>query len=100
VFNKTSAFAFSEEEQRQLSVSRPNVLVIGDSDGDATMADGLDAKVLVKIGILNDAVAIEKALPRYLQLFDVVITEDPPLWPLLSTLRRMGVDTMLAEKNN
>ena len=91
VFNKTSAFAFDEAERLRLGAERPHVLLLGDSDGDATMAEGLDAKVLLKIGILNDAAAAEAALPKYLRLFDVVVVDDPPLWPLLDIMHRLGV---------
>ena len=91
VFNKTSAFAFDEEERLRLAAERPHVLLLGDSDGDATMSEGINAKVLLKIGILNDAAAVEAALPKYLGLFDVVVVDDPPLWPLLDILQRLGV---------
>ena len=70
-------------------MERPHVLLIGDSDGDAAMAEGLVTKVLLKIGIINDAAAAEKLKEMYLQLFDVVVVDDPPLWPLLEILRRL-----------
>lgn len=90
VFNKTSRLAFSEQERAQLAAERPHVVLVGDSDGDATMAEGLDASVLLKIGILNDPAAVEKSLPAYSALFDIVLQDDPPLWPLLEILRRLG----------
>ncbi|KAE8981268.1 hypothetical protein PR003_g24667 [Phytophthora rubi] len=61
---------------------RHNILLLGDSLGDANMANGLDFKEdeIVRIGFLNDGA--EEKLDLYLQRFDVVLTNDSSLLPL------------------
>ena len=69
---------------------RPHVLLVGDSDGDASMADGLaGAREVLKVGIINDAAAAHRLLPVYGALFDVVLVGDPPAWPLMRLLARL-----------
>lgn len=86
MFNKTGASipsALAEELRR-----RPNAIVVGDSPGDATMADGLGHSAVLKIGLLNDN--IEALLARYRSLFDVLILDDGSLSPLVDILRRVA----------
>ncbi|KAJ8525944.1 hypothetical protein ON010_g15216 [Phytophthora cinnamomi] len=61
---------------------RHNILLLGDSLGDADMANGLDFKEdeIVRIGFLNDGAA--EKLDLYLQRFDVVLTNDASLLPV------------------
>lgn len=55
--------------------ARPNVLLLGDSVGDLTMADGVsDAQNLLTIGFLNDQVEERKEL--YVRSFDIVLVKD------------------------
>lgn len=54
---------------------RSNVIIVGDSLGDLTMADGVkELKSIIKIGFLNEK--IEEALPEYLAGYDIVIIDD------------------------
>ncbi|KAF4043698.1 Pyrimidine 5'-nucleotidase (UMPH-1) [Phytophthora infestans] len=61
---------------------RHNILLLGDSLGDANMANGLDFKEeeIVRIGFLNDGA--DEKLDLYLQRFDVVLTNDSSLLPV------------------
>ncbi len=59
-----------------LVTNRKNVVLIGDTLGDATMADGLKHNCVIKIGFLNEK--IEANLPHYQKAFDVVILNDGP----------------------
>eukprot|EP00455_Lapot_gusevi_P033830 TRINITY_DN370_c0_g1_i8.p1 TRINITY_DN370_c0_g1~~TRINITY_DN370_c0_g1_i8.p1 ORF type:complete len:208 (+),score=39.76 TRINITY_DN370_c0_g1_i8:416-1039(+) len=61
--------------------TRPNILLLGDSLGDAHMSDSLKADTVLKIGFLNceNESEIAARMPRYLEAFDVVLTKDAPL---------------------
>lgn len=57
---------------------RPNVLLLGDSLGDLTMADGVsNAQNTLTIGFLNDQVEERKEL--YVNAFDIVLVKDETL---------------------
>lgn len=57
---------------------RPNVLLLGDSLGDLTMADGVSsAQNTLTIGFLNDQVEERKEL--YVNSFDIVLVKDETL---------------------
>lgn len=68
--------------QQCQSEKRRNVLLLGDSLGDARMADGLECEddEIVRIGFLNDRVS--EKLDVYLQHFDVVLTNDSSMLPI------------------
>ena len=70
--------------------SRRNFIIVGDSPGDATMADGLDATTVLKIGLLNDAGNSAALLPRYRELFDVLLLGDTGLEPLVAILESVA----------
>ncbi|HLC71511.1 MAG TPA: haloacid dehalogenase-like hydrolase [Candidatus Nanoarchaeia archaeon] len=53
---------------------RKNVLLLGDSLGDLGMAEGIEHETIIRIGFLNEDK--EKMLEKYMQEFDVVITDD------------------------
>ena len=56
---------------------RTNVLLLGDSVGDVHMADGfkeMHKLNIVKIGFLNHHE--EEMLPKYMELYDIVLTGD------------------------
>ncbi|ETI53498.1 HAD hydrolase, family IE [Phytophthora nicotianae CJ01A1] len=59
---------------------RRNVLLLGDSRGDVRMADGLDADEIIRVGFLN--LKVDEALEEYLDLYDVVFTNDASLVPV------------------
>uniref|UniRef100_A0A3B4B3T6 5'-nucleotidase n=1 Tax=Periophthalmus magnuspinnatus TaxID=409849 RepID=A0A3B4B3T6_9GOBI len=57
---------------------RPNVLLLGDSLGDLTMADGvMNAQNILTIGFLNDQV--EERKESYVKSFDIVLVNDETL---------------------
>lgn len=71
-FNKTSPEtrkAFKSKIDK--SSDRKNILVLGDSVGDANMADGLSSGEVLKIGFLNDPQP-EKT-EQYSEVFDIVV---------------------------
>ena len=87
MFNK-HAGAMDPGVLRALS-DRRHVIVVGDSLGDATMAEGLPSVAHeLRYGLLNDGA--ERLLPAYAGVFDAIITGDAPLWPLLELLRRIA----------
>lgn len=59
---------------------RRNVLLLGDSRGDVRMADGLDADEIIRVGFLN--MHVDETLNEYLELYDVVFTNDASLVPV------------------
>lgn len=54
--------------------NRKNVLILGDSIDDIGMVEGFDYNEIIKIGFLNEKVEENKR--KYLENFDVVITND------------------------
>lgn len=64
------------------------VVLVGDSEGDVTMADGLGAETVLKIGFLNISTSHE-LVARYSELFDVVLLEDAPAWELEDIVREL-----------
>ncbi|KAG7279116.1 hypothetical protein CRUP_004059 [Coryphaenoides rupestris] len=74
IYNKREG-ALLNTEHFQKMVARPNVLLLGDSLGDLTMADGVqDLENVLKIGFLNDKV--EERMPSYLKSYDIVLLQD------------------------
>eukprot|EP00929_Paragymnodinium_shiwhaense_P061740 TRINITY_DN30862_c0_g2_i1.p2 TRINITY_DN30862_c0_g2~~TRINITY_DN30862_c0_g2_i1.p2 ORF type:complete len:298 (+),score=57.54 TRINITY_DN30862_c0_g2_i1:198-1091(+) len=71
MFNKSARVL--PEESRKLVDGKTACLLLGDGVGDATMADGLDLKLL-RVGFLNEKV--EDRLPQFLDVFDLVIPND------------------------
>ncbi|XP_015596101.1 7-methylguanosine phosphate-specific 5'-nucleotidase [Cephus cinctus] len=73
VFNKNEHTV--EEDYFNILKGRCNVVVMGDSIGDAAMADGVkDIENILKIGFLYDHA--EEHLPTYMDLFDIVLVDD------------------------
>ena len=73
-FNKFAGAVLSELPYFAELRARPHVLLLGDSPGDAVMAEGLDAAHVLRVGFLNDNV--EQLRAKYEQLFDIVVTHD------------------------
>jgi len=74
VFNKNERVLIDTEYEKLIE-NRRNVILIGDSVGDANMAEGLpEVNVQLKIGFLNHNV--DELLPIYEKHFDVVIIKD------------------------
>jgi cytosolic 5'-nucleotidase 3 len=72
-FNKDERHVKSENYGLQME-GRKNVLLIGDSIGDLTMAEGMKHDCILKIGFLN--AKVEERLEYYKKRFDVVILGD------------------------
>jgi len=74
VLNKNE-FALKGTEYYELIHNRDNIVVMGDSLGDAGMADGVPhANAVLKIGFLYDHVA--ESLPSFMDTFDIVLEDD------------------------
>ncbi|XP_055678485.1 7-methylguanosine phosphate-specific 5'-nucleotidase isoform X1 [Lutzomyia longipalpis] len=73
-FNKNET-ALEGTEYYDLVHSRDHVILMGDSLGDAGMADGIPkSSHVLKIGFLFDHV--EQSLPKYMDTFDIVLIDD------------------------
>lgn len=58
--------------------NKTNILLLGDSIGDLTMADGVPGvQNILKIGFLNDKV--EERRERYMDSYDIVLEKDETL---------------------
>ncbi len=72
-FNKDERH-LKDPRYHDLIEGRNNVILLGDSLGDLTMAQGVKHNCLLKIGFLNSKV--EERIEKYKSCFDVVITCD------------------------
>ncbi|XP_055476144.1 7-methylguanosine phosphate-specific 5'-nucleotidase isoform X1 [Psammomys obesus] len=76
-YNKNSSVCENSGYFQQLQ-DKTNVLLLGDSIGDLTMADGVPGvQNILKIGFLNDKV--EERRERYLDSYDIVLEKDETL---------------------
>ncbi|KFQ31095.1 7-methylguanosine phosphate-specific 5'-nucleotidase, partial [Mesitornis unicolor] len=76
-YNKNNSVLAGTEYFQQLS-TRTSVILLGDSMGDLTMADGVPSvENILKIGFLNDKV--EEQRGKYLDAYDVVLESDETL---------------------
>jgi len=73
VFNKDN-LGLEGTPYEKLIENRTNVIVCGDSLGDIKMADGVKHDTCLSIGFLN--LNKEKMLDKYMNTFDIVITDD------------------------
>jgi len=77
IYNKREGALLNTGHFQELR-TRPNVLLLGDSLGDLTMADGVqDIENILKIGFLNDKV--EERKQSYLDSYDIVLVKDETL---------------------
>ncbi|XP_031723674.1 cytosolic 5'-nucleotidase 3 isoform X1 [Anarrhichthys ocellatus] len=77
IYNKREGALLNTGHFQELR-TRPNVLLLGDSLGDLTMADGVqDMENILKIGFLNDKVDERKQ--SYLDSYDIVLVKDETL---------------------
>jgi 5'-nucleotidase len=67
--------------------NRKYILLLGDNVDDLTMAKGLTYDICLSIGFLNEDGAQAKAI--FLKKFDVVITEDSSLEPVVDIVRNI-----------
>eukprot|EP00639_Heterosigma_akashiwo_P005900 CAMPEP_0194563678 /NCGR_PEP_ID=MMETSP0292-20121207/3639_1 /TAXON_ID=39354 /ORGANISM="Heterosigma akashiwo, Strain CCMP2393" /LENGTH=306 /DNA_ID=CAMNT_0039412659 /DNA_START=120 /DNA_END=1036 /DNA_ORIENTATION=- len=84
VYNKNAGAVKDHPFFGESVQARKNILLIGDSTGDARMADGLEGTTVLRIGFLNTKV--EERMDTYKGLYDVVLTGDGGLGPLLGLL--------------
>jgi len=89
VFNKNEHAVADEHVDWWSSVAgRNNVILLGDSPGDVSMADGVpNANVILRIGFLNEQV--EQKLDAYRKMFDVIITNDGPMDYVLDLVHQL-----------
>uniref|UniRef100_A0A671XTP1 5'-nucleotidase n=1 Tax=Sparus aurata TaxID=8175 RepID=A0A671XTP1_SPAAU len=77
IYNKREGALLNTGHFKELR-TRPNVVLLGDSLGDLTMADGVqDMENILKIGFLNDKVDERKQ--SYLESYDIVLVKDETL---------------------
>ncbi|XP_023258960.1 7-methylguanosine phosphate-specific 5'-nucleotidase [Seriola lalandi dorsalis] len=77
IYNKREGALLNTGHFQELR-ARPNVLLMGDSLGDLTMADGVQQmENILKIGFLNDKV--EERKQSYLDSYDIVLVKDETL---------------------
>uniref|UniRef100_A0ABM5GRJ3 5'-nucleotidase n=1 Tax=Pogona vitticeps TaxID=103695 RepID=A0ABM5GRJ3_9SAUR len=76
-YNKNNTVLKNTEYFQQLC-TRTNVLLLGDSMGDLSMADGVaDVENFLRIGFLNDRV--EEQRRKYTESYDIVLEKDETL---------------------
>ncbi|KAF3816926.1 hypothetical protein GH733_014274 [Mirounga leonina] len=76
-YNKNSSVCENSGYFQQLQ-GKTNILLLGDSMGDLTMADGVPGvENILKIGFLNDKV--EERRERYMDSYDIVLEKDETL---------------------
>ncbi|KAL0992766.1 hypothetical protein UPYG_G00098110 [Umbra pygmaea] len=74
IYNKREGALLNTGHFQELK-SRHNVLLLGDSLGDLTMADGVHSmENILKIGFLNDKV--EERMSCYVNAYDIVLVKD------------------------
>lgn len=75
VFNKNQRAIAAHEEYFSLLADRPNVILLGDNEGDAAMGHGVqDPKAMIKIGFLYHHP--EERLEKFMEMFDIVLIND------------------------
>ncbi|KAM9296425.1 7-methylguanosine phosphate-specific 5'-nucleotidase [Gastrophryne carolinensis] len=76
-YNKNNSVLKDTEYFQQIS-HRSNILLLGDTLGDLTMADGVTSvENILRIGFLNDKV--EELMEQFLQSYDIVLVRDETL---------------------
>lgn len=73
VFNKNET-VIKGTEYYDMIKDRANVILLGDSLGDSSMADGVNTDAVIKIGFLYHNQ--EGNLPLYMEMFDIVLLDD------------------------
>ncbi|XP_015261221.1 PREDICTED: cytosolic 5'-nucleotidase 3A isoform X2 [Gekko japonicus] len=87
VYNKHDGALKNTEYFKQLK-ENSNIILLGDSQGDLTMADGVaNVEHILKIGYLNDKV--EELLEKYMDSYDIVLVKDDSLDVANSILQKI-----------
>jgi len=66
---------------------KKNIILLGDNEGDLSMADGLKHNIKISIGFYNNE--DKKDLHKYLEFYDVVITDDSDMSYVIDLLKRI-----------
>lgn len=86
-FNKNQSSIENHEYFNNVK-ARNNVILLGDSLGDLDMAAGVkDSDVILKIGFLN--YKIEENLTKYLDTFDIVLSDDQTMEVVIGLLQNI-----------
>lgn len=72
-FNKNEVEVKKTPYYKEIA-TRKKVLLLGDSLGDLGMSEGMEHDTIIRVGFLNENK--EELLEKYMQEFDVVITDD------------------------
>ncbi|XP_027622653.1 cytosolic 5'-nucleotidase 3A isoform X2 [Tupaia chinensis] len=87
VFNKHDGALKNTEYFNQLK-DNSNIILLGDSQGDLRMADGVaNVEHILKIGYLNDRV--DELLEKYMDTYDIVLVKDESLDVANSILQKV-----------
>ncbi|XP_071307084.1 7-methylguanosine phosphate-specific 5'-nucleotidase isoform X2 [Agelaius tricolor] len=90
-YNKNNSVLQGTGYFQQLS-TRTSIILLGDSMGDLTMADGVPSvENILKIGFLNDKV--EERRKKYLDSYDIVLESDETLDVVNGILRYLLAET-------
>ncbi|CAH0560045.1 unnamed protein product [Brassicogethes aeneus] len=85
IYNKNE-YIIENAEFYNCIIDKTNVILLGDSIGDAKMAEGIPhVKNVLKIGFLYERK--EEALPNYLDAYDVVLEDDQTMEVFISLLK-------------
>lgn len=87
MFNKHDGSLKNTEYFNQLK-NNSNIILLGDSQGDLKMADGVaNVEHILKIGYLNDRV--DELLEKYMDSYDIVLVRDESLDVANSILQKI-----------
>lgn len=97
-YNKNNSVLENTEYFQQLC-TRTNILLLGDSMGDLTMADGVaNADSILRVGFLNDKV--EEQRGKYTEAYDIVLEKDETLDVVNGILRFILAQTQPTQSNS
>ncbi|XP_066483345.1 7-methylguanosine phosphate-specific 5'-nucleotidase [Tiliqua scincoides] len=97
-YNKNNSVLENTEYFQQLC-TRTNILLLGDSMGDLTMADGVaNADNILRVGFLNDKV--EEQRGKYTEAYDIVLEKDETLDVVNGILRFILAQTQPTQSNS
>ncbi|KAJ7313524.1 hypothetical protein JRQ81_004974 [Phrynocephalus forsythii] len=97
-YNKNNTVLKNTEYFQQLG-TRTNVLLLGDSMGDLSMADGVaDVENILRIGFLNDRV--EEQRGKYTESYEIVLEKDETLDVVNGILKFILAPTEVTQTNH
>jgi 5'-nucleotidase len=66
---------------------RKNIILLGDGEGDAAMVEGFEYDNIIKIGFLNEGVAVD--LEKFKDSYDVLVLHDGPMDYILKSFTNL-----------